>query len=149
MTDVFSKEKRSEIMAGIRGKGNRSTEWRLRARLIAAGISGWRINATDITGKPDFVFDEAKIAIFVDGCFWHGCRRCRNIPTTNTDFWSAKIEATIKRDQKVMLSLSNSGWRVLRFWEHELKQQPKECITIIQTVFSWFGQILGRNQKMR
>jgi DNA mismatch endonuclease (patch repair protein) len=101
--------------------------------LISAGISGWRINATDVVGKPDFVFDNAQIAVFVDGCFWHGCRRCRNIPATNREFWTKKIQANKKRDLKVTRILEKSGWRVFRFWEHELKRQPEKCVTIIRS----------------
>ncbi len=118
MSDVFSKAKRSEVMAAVRGRGNRSTEWRLRARLVSSGLAGWRVNAVDVLGKPDFAFDEAKVAVFVDGCFWHGCRRCRNIPETNQEFWSNKIGKNKKRDQKVTRLLKKSGWQVIRFWEH-------------------------------
>lgn len=132
MADVFTKQKRSEVMSAVRGRGNRSTEWRLRSRFISSGITGWRVNATDILGKPDFVFDTARIAVFVDGCFWHGCRRCRNIPATNRKFWVAKIEANKKRDQQVVRTLKRLGWRVFRFWEHELKHKPEKCVSIIQ-----------------
>ena len=132
MSDVFSKAKRSEVMTAIRGRDNRSTEWRLRARLISSGLSGWRVNATDVSGKPDFVFDATKVAVFVDGCFWHGCRRCRNIPETNREFWSNKIEKNKKRDQKVTHLLKQSGWQVLRFWEHELKREPSKCLATVQ-----------------
>ena len=132
MADVFTRRKRSEVMAAIKGRGNRSTEWRLRSRLVSSGIAGWRVNAADVLGKPDFVFESAKIAIFVDGCFWHGCRHCRNIPASNHKFWAAKIDATKKRDQKVTRNLKKSGWRVIRFWEHELKHEPKKCVATIQ-----------------
>lgn len=133
MVDVFTQQKRSEVMSAIRGRGNRSTEWRLRARLIAAGISGWRLNASDIVGKPDFVFDKNRIAVFVDGCFWHGCQKCRNIPTSNYDFWFTKIEANRKRDRKVSRNLKESGWHVIRFWEHELKRAPAKCIETVKS----------------
>jgi DNA mismatch endonuclease (patch repair protein) len=134
MSDVFSKAKRSEVMAAVRGRGNRSTEWRLRARLISSGLSGWRVHATDVSGKPDFAFDEAKVAVFVDGCFWHGCHRCRNIPATNREFWSNKIGKNKKRDQKVTRLLKKSGWQVVRFWEHELKREPSKCLTMIMNI---------------
>jgi DNA mismatch endonuclease (patch repair protein) len=133
MADVFTKQKRSEVMAAIHGRGNRSTEWRLRARLVSSGISGWRMNAGDVMGKPDFVFSRNKIAVFVDGCFWHGCRKCRNIPASNQDFWSAKIEANKKRDHKVSRNLRKSGWQVIRFWEHELKRKPAKCVETIKS----------------
>jgi len=132
MADVFTRQKRSEVMATVRGRGNRSTEWRLRSRLVSSGIAGWRVNAADVLGKPDFVFDSAKIAVFVDGCFWHGCHHCRNIPASNREFWTEKINATKKRDRKVTRTLKKSGWRVIRFWEHELKREPKNCVVTIQ-----------------
>lgn len=128
MTDVFSKEKRAEIMSANRGRGNKSTEVKLRAILETAGLSGWRINATDIQGKPDFVFDDFRLAIFVDGCFWHGCPECRHIPVSNHEFWEAKINRTKERDLENNKILAESGWQVLRFWEHELKKKPSECL---------------------
>jgi DNA mismatch endonuclease (patch repair protein) len=128
MTDVFSKRKRSLIMSSNRGSGNRSTERRLRARLVAAGISGWRINARDVHGKPDFVFDQKKTVVFVDGCFWHGCTRCRNIPATNRSFWKNKIEGNKRRDAAVTRKLRKEGWLVLRFWEHQLRLDPEKCL---------------------
>jgi DNA mismatch endonuclease (patch repair protein) len=123
MADVFSKEKRSEIMSHIRGKGTRSTEGKLRNLLIDKGIEGWREAASDIYGKPDFVFDQERVAIFVDGCFWHGCAECRNIPESNREFWEKKIFKTKARDQEVVAKLSEEGWTVIRFWEHELKKK--------------------------
>ena len=134
MSDIFSKTKRSEVMAAVRGRGNRSTEWKLRARLASFGISGWRINATDILRKPDFTFMEKKIAVFVDGCFWHGCRHCRNIQETNREFWLNKIRTNKKHDQKVTRFLKKSGWQVLRLWEYELKREPSKCLAMIRTV---------------
>lgn len=127
MADVFSKSHRSRIMSVVRGKGNRTTEWRLRARLIAHGISDWRMHASEVEGRPDFVFHKKKLAVFVDGCFWHGCRYCRSIPSSNRAFWKKKIAGNIKRDREVSRRLKKSGWRVLRFWEHDLKKRPDLC----------------------
>ena len=132
MTDVFPKRKRAEIMSANRGSNNRSTERNLRVRLAAARIRGWRINARDVFGHPDFVFDDYKIAIFVDGCFWHGCNKCRNIPTSNRSFWSHKISSNKLRDRKVTRKLRRTGWQVLRFWEHQLRIDPQKCISTIQ-----------------
>src|SRR3972149_1453924 len=124
MADVFTKAKRSEVMSAVRGRGNRSTEWRLRARLISSGISGWKLHPNDIIGKPDFVFPEKRVAIFIDGCFWHGCKKCRTIPATNRAFWLKKIERNRGRDKEVTHTLGRAGWSVLRFWEHEIKKKP-------------------------
>jgi DNA mismatch endonuclease, patch repair protein len=131
MSDVFTKAKRSEVMASIRGKGNRSTEWKLRARLISAGISGWKMRAIEVHGKPDFIFPNEKIAIFLDGCFWHGCRKCRTIPVSNRDFWKKKIEGNKKRDREVGRKLGKTGWLVLRFWEHQIKREPLKCMDAV------------------
>ncbi len=134
MSDVFSKAKRSEIMSAVHGRGNQSTEWRLRTRLVSSGISGWRVNARDVPGKPDFVFDSVRLAIFVDGCFWHGCRRCRNIPAANRMFWTRKITMNKNRDRKVARILRRLGWRVIRLWEHELRRAPETCLSKIKAV---------------
>ncbi len=132
MTDVFSKKKRSQIMSANRGSGNKSTEWRLRARLARIGLSGWRVNVHDIFGNPDFVFDRECVIVFVDGCFWHGCKTCRNIPSTNRKFWKEKIEGNKRRDKAVTRKLRRSGWAVIRFWEHQVRREPQVCIEKIQ-----------------
>jgi DNA mismatch endonuclease, patch repair protein len=131
MADVFNKAKRSEVMASVRGKGNRSTEWKLRARLISSGISGWRMHATEVPGKPDIIFPNEKVAIFLDGCFWHGCKKCRTIPESNHDFWKKKIEGNRKRDRETVRKLGKAGWLVLRFWEHQIKRGPSKCMDAI------------------
>jgi DNA mismatch endonuclease (patch repair protein) len=138
MADVFTAKKRSSIMSMNRGTGNRSTEWRLRARLVAAKISGWRVNAKDVYGRPDFVFDNEKIAIFVDGCFWHGCAKHRNIPATNHEFWLNKIEGNRRRDRVVVRKLRKEGWGVIRFWEHQVRTEPEKCLGKILTALAKF-----------
>jgi DNA mismatch endonuclease (patch repair protein) len=81
MTDIWSKRKRSEVMSRIRGKGNKQTEQVLRRLMRQAGITGWRRHMP-LLGKPDFAFPKQKVAVFVDGCFWHGCRKCYTRPKT-------------------------------------------------------------------
>jgi DNA mismatch endonuclease, patch repair protein len=132
MSDVFSKQKRASIMSANRGRGNRSTERRIRARLAATKTAGWRLNARDVFGKPDFVFDNEKLAVFVDGCFWHGCRQCRSIPESNRDFWQEKIKGNKRRDTLVTRRLRKDGWTVVRFWEHQVRREPQKCILKIQ-----------------
>jgi DNA mismatch endonuclease Vsr len=132
MADVFTKSKRSKLMSAIRGKGNRSTEWPLRSRLIQSSVHGWRVAPIDIIGKPDFLFERKKVALFVDGCFWHGCTKCRSIPVNNRSFWLKKIRSNKKRDIFVTQTLRTKGWKVLRFWEHEVKKHPNKCITFIR-----------------
>ena len=125
--DTLSKEKRSKIMAAIHYKNTRSTERRLRSGLASAGISGWRMNAKDLIGKPDFVFEKKKVAIFVDGCFWHGCK-CKKKVRTNKSFWVNKIETNIARDRKVTRLLRQQGWIVIRIKEHEMQSALSKII---------------------
>jgi len=127
MADKFTKDKRSQIMAAIHSKNTHSTERRLRAGLASAKISGWRMNAKDLDGKPDFVFDEQKVAIFVDGCFWHGCK-CKRLSKTNRSFWKKKIETNIARDKRVSRKLRRQGWKVVRIKEHELKASISKTV---------------------
>lgn len=129
MPDVFTKSKRSEVMGRIRGKGNRDTEIALIKIMRKHGIHGWRRHQ-QVFGKPDFIFRDAKLAVFVDGCFWHGCPKCYNRPVNNRDFWDAKKVQNRKRDQKVNRTLKSQGWRVLRVWEHELKSDEKVAAKI-------------------
>ena len=119
MPDVFTKAKRSEVMSRIRGKGNRYTELRLIEIFRAHKITGWRRNHT-LYGKPDFVFRAARVTVFVDGCFWHGCPIHGTKPGTNAAFWRKKIARNKERDLEVFRYLRKAGWRVVRVWEHGL-----------------------------
>jgi DNA mismatch endonuclease (patch repair protein) len=128
MADILTKAQRSLRMGLIRGHGNRSTELRL-ARLFAAlNIVGWRRNAK-IPGRPDFVFRNCRIAVFVDGCFWHGCPRHYTKPVSNADFWRRKRLENIARDRRVDGDLRKTGWRVMRIWEHELRSGGLPALT--------------------
>ena len=119
MTDVFTTAKRSEVMSRIRSRGNRGTELRLIAVFRAHGITGWRRNRP-VFGRPDFVFPVGRVAVFVDGCFWHGCPRHCRVPASNVAFWQKKFEANKRRDRLVTRTLRRLGWRVVRVWEHAL-----------------------------
>jgi DNA mismatch endonuclease (patch repair protein) len=173
MTDIFSKQKRSEVMSRIRGRGNRDTELALAKLLRANGITGWRrhvlIRATvesswlsvesrkrgrnpqpstinpQLAVRPDFVFRKSRTAIFVDGCFWHGCpKHCKyakwltrsvtagnpaspknGLRRTGRAFWRRKLVGNKTRDRVVNRVLRRAGWRVLRIWEHELQKTKK------------------------
>jgi DNA mismatch endonuclease (patch repair protein) len=118
--DTVSPETRSRVMAQVRSQRNRSTEWRLRALLIQAGIRGWKLNPAEIQGKPDFAFCGQRVLVFVDGCYWHGCPRCYRRPSSHTEYWDAKILKNRARDRKTAAQLKQDGWRVLRIWEHQL-----------------------------
>ncbi|MBT9132505.1 MAG: Very short patch repair protein [Firmicutes bacterium] len=112
-------ESRSKIMARVKSKGNKSTELKFIDALRAWSISGWRCRI-DVLGKPDFVFSKEKIAMFIDGCFWHGCSKHCRLPATNVQYWVDKIQGNIRRDKQVTKELKKRGWIVFRFWEHEL-----------------------------
>jgi DNA mismatch endonuclease (patch repair protein) len=135
MSDVFSKSKRSEVMSLIRSRGNKATEVAFMKLLRSHRISGWRRHMSlrlKETGKadggrrpfvkPDFVFRRPRIAVFIDGCFWHGCRLHGTNPARNAEFWHAKLATNKARDQFVTKSLRRSRWTVLRIWEHQLRQ---------------------------
>lgn len=122
MADVFSAKKRSAIMRRVLSVKNRSTELELISLFRRKGIKGWRRNCK-LYGSPDFVFPVAKIALFADGCFWHG-HNCRNTkPKTNREFWSNKIKRNKNRDKKVNLYLRKLGWQVIRIWECAIKRK--------------------------
>ncbi len=116
MADVFTKAKRSAVMSLIRSRGNRATELRLIALMREYAITGWRRNAR-VFGKPDFVFRRERVAVFVDGCFWHGCPRHATMPATRAAWWAAKLARNAQRDRAVTRALRAAGWTVLRIWE--------------------------------
>ncbi|SUS03577.1 T/G mismatch-specific endonuclease [uncultured Defluviicoccus sp.] len=136
MADFLSKRKRSERMSLIRGAGNKGTELRLIQIFRANGITGWRRGASlqwkvgsgklkSFRVKPDFVFPRLKTAVFVDGCFWHGCPRHGTSPKTNAKFWRLKIATNQARDRRVNRALRGRGWTVIRVWQHELKRRDE------------------------
>lgn len=125
MTDKVDKETRSKVMAAVRSSGNCSTEARLREILTQAEIVGWREQAKDLSGVPDFVFDQEKVVIFVDGCFWHGCPHCYRRPSSSQKYWDEKVQTNMKRDKRVRAKLRRQGWSVLRVWEHSLTEPDK------------------------
>ncbi len=129
--DTVSRAKRSKIMSAIKSTGTRSTELRLRGWLISKGIRGWTTNGRGLPGAPDIVFPKKKLAIFVDGCFWHGCAHCtRNLrPQSNKKYWEKKIAGNMRRDQKQNRELKKHGWEIARIWEHDVRLMPKSCQT--------------------
>lgn len=124
MSDVHTKEQRSRNMSAIRAKGNKSTELRLIKLFRMYKFTGWRRHL-NLFGTPDFVFTQKNLAIFVDGCFWHGCKTCRLIPKSNKLFWNHKINANIQRDKLVVKTLRKQGWKVLRIKEHQFKYEKR------------------------
>ena len=122
MANVFTKAKRNEVMSRIRGSGNKDTELRLIALFREHGITGWRRKAR-VFGKPDFVFPKVRVAVFVDGCYWHGCPRHATMPKTNRAFWTEKLSRNKARDRKVTRTLRADDWSVRRVWECALTRR--------------------------
>src|ERR1700720_1459708 len=112
---------RSTSMSHIKGKNNAATERVLRMALVRSGRRGWCLHS-DLLGRPDFYFPTFRVAIFVDGCFWHGCKKCGHVPRTREMFWSAKLNRNRERDRRIVKELRRQGIRVLRIWEHQLKR---------------------------
>jgi DNA mismatch endonuclease (patch repair protein) len=137
VADVFDTKKRSDVMSRIRGNGNRTTELALAAAFKRAGITGWRRHVAiklplgprvarregkaNLIVRPDFVFKRERLAVFVDGCFWHQCPLHSKIPKNNHEFWQQKLSRYVERDRLVNRELRKAGWRVWRVWEHSLK----------------------------
>jgi|SRR5581483_2494753 len=114
--DWLTREQRSRNMSSIRSKGNRTTEARFIELMRSKRITGWRRHCK-LPGKPDFTFKNQRVAVFVDGCFWHGCPRCFRLPEDNRGYWTAKIASNRSRDLRVSAQLRSAGWRVIRIWE--------------------------------
>ena len=127
MADVFDSKKRSDIMSKVRSNNNKSTELALIKFFKENNITGWKRNYP-VKGHPDFVFLDKKIAVFVDGCFWHG-HDCRNTrPSDNAEYWQRKRERNIKHDKEVTAMFENRGWTVIRIWECELKNKNRSAL---------------------
>ncbi len=129
MSDVYDKAMRSAVMSKVRSKGNKTTELRLIEIFTKYGIKGWRRNYS-VKGHPDFVFPKKRIAVFVDGCFWHG-HDCRNThPKQNEEFWAEKQNRNKAHDKAVTEEFERRGWTVLRIWECELKKKNLPLLLI-------------------
>ena len=133
MSDVFTKEKRSEVMSHIRSRGNKDTELLMIQILRKNHLTGWRRNLP-VLGKPAFVFPKRKLALFVDGCFWHCCPEHSTKPKNNSEFWEKKLQGNKKRDEYVSEELTKTGWNVVRIWEHELKN-PEQVVAKLSAYF--------------
>ena len=124
----FGTLNRSELMARVRSVGNKTTEGKMRILLRAARIKGWRRHLP-ITGSPDFAWPKEHVALFIDGCFWHGHLCGKNIhPKTNAELWAQKIAGNRLRDRGVTRKLQTAGWSVVRVWECRLNQDPDRCL---------------------
>lgn len=134
MTDTFEPEIRSAIMASVRSSGNKSTEWKVRARLVAFSVTRWKMHDKTLPGSPDFVFPKRKLAVFIDGCFWHGCPKCYRRPKSSRAYWDLKIKRNKTRDQSNHSRLRTMGWSVIRIWEHELKGSTDLPVRLVKAI---------------
>ena len=160
MADVFTKAQRSHVMRSVRGRGNKSTEAAFAKALHAAGITGWRrhqqirltATAQHATTKgqrfyrshPDFVFLDHRVAVFLDGCFWHSCPWHGQIPQPNAAFWRKKLSRNAARDKHATMLFRQSGWRVIRIWEHRLQIDPLACVALVQAALCHSRSLPGR-----
>jgi DNA mismatch endonuclease, patch repair protein len=123
-------------MSRIRSRDT-GPEVKLRRLLWRSGLRGYRLHY-HLVGRPDIVFVGKKVAVFVDGCFWHGCPTCGDgrAPSSNTAYWNAKLEKNRARDRKRSEELRQQGWVVIRLWEHEVIKEEQACLERIQSVLS-------------
>jgi len=117
-------------MAAIKSVGNLSTEQALVSAFRRLGVKGWRRHV-NLPGKPDFVFRKQRLAVFVDGCFWHNCPKHGHIPHSNRKYWLRKLRRNKERDRVRNRELRKQGWRVLRLWEHAAKASPAACASSV------------------
>lgn len=135
--DIMSPETRSVVMSRIRGRDT-GPERAMAEAFSSAGLA-WESHVRDLPGRPDFVFRNQRVTVFVDGDFWHGWRfpRWRD---KLSDKWEAKIDATRRRDVRNHRRLRRMGWKVVRIWEHQIERSPEECLMKVVSFF-------GRNNK--
>ena len=126
--DVLTPSQRSLCMSRIRGK-NTKPEIALRTALWSLGLR-YRLHYP-VPGRPDVVFPGQRVAVFVDGCFWHGCPEHSVKPKTNSAFWEDKLKKNGERDRKNEFELSELGWKFVRFWEHDVGRRPKDCAAAV------------------
>jgi DNA mismatch endonuclease (patch repair protein) len=132
MTDRLSPEGRRRNMQAI-GPRDTRIELRLRQALWGQGIRGYRVHCRSIPGRPDVAFSRWRVAVFVDGCFWHGCPECYRAPRTNANFWKGKVEYNTARDRRNTAFLRGLGWVVIRFWGHSIENDLRNCVRRIRS----------------
>ena len=134
MSDNLKPEDRRKTMQAVKGKGTK-LEMRLWGMLAGMGLKGWKKNVDTIVGKPDVVFIIQRVAVFIDGCFWHGCPYCRKkLPKTNSEYWERKIKRNIELAQLYDEKLQRDKWTVVRIWEHEMADTVKVRTRILHAL---------------
>jgi len=123
MIDTLSPADREKTMRAVKSSGT-SLERKIWAMLAGMGLTGWKKNCPNVPGKPDIVFLNEKVAIFIDGCFWHNCPICnRPLPKNNSEYWKEKIKKNQIRDKNINIVLKEQGWLVIRIWEHDINNK--------------------------
>jgi len=131
---VPSSEVTSRVMSANRGKDTKP-ELLIRHALRGAGLVGYRLHWTKALGRPDIAYPGRKVAVFVNGCFWHRCPVCNlPLPKSNTQWWEKKFERNRERDKRKQEALEAEGWRVLVLWECEIRENPHACAERIRLV---------------
>ena len=134
MTRCRVSPQRSRTMRAVRSRGNRSTEIRFCAALSSLGVRGWTKHPP-LHGNPDIGFELERVAVFLDGCFWHKCPDCaRRVPQTRRSYWSPKLERNAERDRSNTRLLRQQGWTVIRIWEHAISESPARCVEMVKQV---------------
>jgi DNA mismatch endonuclease (patch repair protein) len=133
MVDVFSKRKRSELMSRIKSKNTKLESDFLKKLSSVSHSAGYRYRKhySKLPGKPDIAFPSKKVAVFIDGCFWHSCHVHSKIPLSNVSYWREKMSKNKKQDKKINAACRKAGWKVVRIWEHEIKKSPQKAIVRI------------------
>lgn len=142
VADVHSIEQRRTNMSAIRSRDSQA-EMSLRHALRLRGLSGYRCAWRGVYGRPDVAFTRWKVAVFVDGCFWHGCPTCYVRPQQNRAFWDAKLSTNQARDRVVDEELGRQGWVVLRFWEHDVLTETETVVQAISVALLAAGREAG------
>ena len=132
MSDNLTKKQRQHCMSQIKS-GNTKPEITIRKLIWKKGYR-YRIGH-GLRGKPDMVFPSYGIAVFIDGCFWHGCHRHYKMPASNVNYWKQKISGNKRRDKKIERHLKKAGWKVIRIWEHDVKKNPEKIVDRIISNF--------------
>jgi DNA mismatch endonuclease (patch repair protein) len=121
-------------MSKVRSSNNKSTEIKFKMAMVRSGLKHWRIRPKMLF-SPDFIFEKKRIAIFIDGCFWHGCSLCKKYPSSNKEYWTNKILKNKNRDKKAIKELTKDNWTVVRFWEHEIRSNIEHCIDELKIIY--------------
>jgi DNA mismatch endonuclease (patch repair protein) len=129
MADQFDKETRSWIMSRVKGKDT-APEIAVRSALWAKGYR-YRVHYPR-PWKPDIAFSGKKVAVFIDGCFWHGCPKHYTCPESHKKFWREKVRRNMERDKRYTREMRARGWKVIRLWEHDVNKDLRRCIRKIE-----------------